>query len=93
MGEFQHWTKIAWLLLGLAIESPWLALVGHFSSPQMNSETVFWPRRASISDTEALLSVCRDDHWPRAMTIEESGSRIGIGWLQQHLCELEAKPM
>jgi len=25
--------EIAWLLLGLAVESPWLALDGHYSPP------------------------------------------------------------
>ena len=31
MGRFQHWAKITRLLLGLAVESHWLALGGLFS--------------------------------------------------------------
>jgi len=41
-------------------------------------KTVFWPCRASISASEALFSLCRGDHWPRAMTIE-SGLESGCG--------------
>jgi len=32
MGRFQHWAQVIWQLLGLAVETPWLALDGHFSS-------------------------------------------------------------
>jgi len=32
VGGFQHWVEIAWLLLGLAVESPWSALGGPFLS-------------------------------------------------------------
>ena len=31
VGGFQHWVEIAWLLLGLAVESPWSALGGPFA--------------------------------------------------------------
>ena len=32
VGGFQPWAQVAWLLLGLAIESPWSALGGPFLS-------------------------------------------------------------
>ena len=32
MGGFQHWAQITWLLLGVAVESPWSALGGPFVS-------------------------------------------------------------
>jgi len=28
VGRFQHWAQETWLLLGLAVESPWLAMGG-----------------------------------------------------------------
>jgi len=28
VGEFQPWAQVTWLLLGLAVESPWSALGG-----------------------------------------------------------------
>jgi len=28
VGGFQHWAQVTWLLLGLAVESPWSALSG-----------------------------------------------------------------
>jgi len=27
VGRFQHWAEIAWLFLGLAVESPWLGAI------------------------------------------------------------------
>jgi len=30
VGGFQHWAQATWLLLGLAVESPWSALGGPF---------------------------------------------------------------
>ena len=33
---------------------------------------VFWPCRASISGSEAIFSLCRGGHWPRAVTIASS---------------------
>ena len=30
VGGFQHWAQVTWLLLGLAVESPWSALGGPF---------------------------------------------------------------
>ena len=32
VGGFQHWAQVTWLLLGIAIESPWSALGGPFLS-------------------------------------------------------------
>ena len=32
VGGFQHWAQVTWLLLGLAVESPWSALGGPFLS-------------------------------------------------------------
>ena len=62
------------VFLGLAVESPWSVLGGHFSPPvhEWTYKTVFWPCRASISGSEAIFSLCRGDHWPRAVTIASS---------------------
>ena len=62
------------LLLGLVVESPWSALGGPFLSSfaRMASKTVFWPCRASISGSEAIFSLSRGGHWPRAVTIASS---------------------
>ena len=32
VSEYQHWVQVTWLLLGFAVESPWLALGGLFLS-------------------------------------------------------------
>jgi len=32
VGRFQPWAQMMWLLLGLAVENPWLALGGPFLS-------------------------------------------------------------
>jgi len=32
VGGFQHWAQVTWLLVGIAVESPWSALGGPFLS-------------------------------------------------------------
>ena len=66
---------------------PWLALGGHFSPPfhKMGLGMIFWPCRATISGSEVLFSLCRDNHWPTAVTIKsllESGSDLSHGSTQ-----------
>ena len=72
VGRFQHWAQVTWLLLGLAVESPWSALGGPFLSS--------CACRASISGSEAIFLLCGVDHWPKAVTIAsslESGHGLG----------------
>ena len=70
MGEFQPWAQVTWLLLGLAVESPWSNLGGPFlsSCARMGLENGL----LAISGSEATFSLFRGNHWPRAMTIASS---------------------
>jgi len=56
------------------IESPWSALGGplisHLLCTNRLRKTIFWPCGASTLGNEALFSLWRGDHWPRAVTIE-----------------------
>ena len=73
---FREWARarVTWLLLGLAVEAFGRQWVGHFSPPlhKWASKTVFWPCRASISGSEAIVSLSKGGHWPRAVTIASS---------------------
>ena len=80
MGGFQPWAQVTWLLLSLAVESPWSALCGPFlsSCARTGLETVFWPCRAYISGSEAFFSLFRVDHWPIAVTIASSLAAVNV---------------
>ena len=66
--------QTAWVRLGLAVESPWLALGGPFLSflcmnglRKQSSDHVGSPLLAM----KRYFWLCRDDYWPRAMIIEK----------------------
>ena len=76
VGECIHRVQTAWVLLSLAVESPWLALGGPFLSllcmnglRKQSSGRVGSPFLA----VKHLFWLCRDDLWPRAVTIEKVG--------------------
>ena len=63
--------QTAWLLLGLAIERPWLALGGPTLSewrPHKARSQFSMPIHAKERNA-ALFLVCLGSHWPRAMNI------------------------
>ena len=70
MGRFQPWAQVTWLLLGLAVESPWSALGGPFLSSC--ARTGLENGLLAISGCEAIFLLCRGDHWPRSVTIASS---------------------
>ena len=58
--------QTAWLLLGLAVESPWLALgrlfLSSFAWMGLESGLLAKYNRASISGSEAHFSLCKGNH-------------------------------